>query len=112
MMQGLRSELLASVFEAMQTALAEGSKSANAMVVNDSYTVDAYISRDDAEVLVNHDNGHESPNVEAALTEAVKALSWAEAEKALMADLYETPEEQYARIGEMMFAPELRWGRI
>ena len=106
------------MYEAIKDAIYDGSTYACATVdTNDGY-IDLYVNnKGEVDAQCGHDaktlKRRESRNVELFCESVLKDLdSWQEIEDDCKAESAPTPEEEYLRLGETMFAPEMRWHRI
>lgn len=111
----IKEQVLTKTFEKMKDAIRDGKTCAGASVDTQKWSVDTWITEKGyVEAVVTHyaDIKRESANVEAFFEAALKDLSWAEAESIVKAENAETPEQEYARRGEAMFARSMQWHRI
>ena len=114
-LDALRLEVLDTFRGIITDAVCERDRSACGTVCTVDGYIDLFATKEgDVDAVVVHDGNRakRSPNLEAYLEGIMREVSWGEIEKEVEADNAETFEQEYARLGESLFAPELRWHRL
>lgn len=113
--QNLKELVSRKTVEAVKTAISNGKVVACAAIDTDKWCIDTCVTKKGyVEVLICHydDIKRWSLNLEAFLEGALRSIKWSDIEAEVIAEETETPEQEYARRGESMFARGMQWHRI
>lgn len=117
-LKNLTIEVRDAMYEAMKAAIYNGERYACATVNTDDGYIDLYLSKSvEVDAVVSHDdltlNRKASHNLEVFIENVLRDMdSWREVEDEVKGENAETPEQEYARCGEAMFARSMQWHRI
>lgn len=117
-LKNLTIEVRDAMYKAMKEAINKGERYACAAVNTNDGHIGLYLSKSgDVGSKVIHDNLSINRKVSYNLTIFLNNIlrdmdSWSEVEDEVKAENAETPEQEYARRGEAMFARSMQWHRI